>query len=86
MSDVVVGVAVSFTFLNGERHACPHQSVQLVDLHVFVHKRNVHLLHRHLTDWSNKVNHIERQVADSTKRTQSNTIPLVSPPLAKIAS
>ena len=43
VSDVVYSVAVSFTFLNGERHACPYQTVQLVDLHAFVHKRS--LLH-----------------------------------------
>ena len=41
VSDVVVGVAVTFTFLNGERHACPYQSVQLGHLHAFVHTRTV---------------------------------------------
>ena len=40
VSDVVVNVAVLFTFLNVERHACPYQTVQLVDMHAFVHKKN----------------------------------------------
>ena len=45
VSDVVVGVAVLFTFLNGERHSCSYQSVQLVHLHAFVSfpsKSNIH--------------------------------------------
>ena len=37
MSDVIVGVAVSLTCLNGERHACPYQIV-VVGLHAVVHK------------------------------------------------
>ena len=32
MSDVVIGVFVSLTFLNCERQACPYQSVKFVDL------------------------------------------------------
>ena len=47
MSDIVVGVAVSFTFLNGERHACPYQSVQLGHLHAFVHKRIIFCIDVH---------------------------------------
>ena len=41
MSDVVVGVAVSFTFLSGERHPCPYQSVKLVHLRAFVHNSKI---------------------------------------------
>ena len=41
-------VAFSFTFLNGKRHACPYQSVQLGHLHTFWHKRNV-FWHRRCT-------------------------------------
>ena len=37
MSDVIVGVAVSLTGPNGERHACPYQIIQLVGLHAVVH-------------------------------------------------
>ena len=47
MSDVIVGVTVSLTLLNGEIHACPYQFVQLLGLHAVVHTVIVLLLNDH---------------------------------------
>ena len=52
MSDVIVGVAVSLTGPNGERHACPYQIIQLVGLHAVVHTTIVFfiLLNGHMAE------------------------------------